>query len=81
MAVCVRESAPGGPIVVVLPQPVSISTCTMVISSGPEILRNPLDLTIEQGHEIGLAIFLACAIAWGFRILAKVISTTDEGVS
>lgn len=78
MALCVIES--GGVLVLQSPQPSDTSTCAMVVSSGSELGNLPWNLTIEQAHEIGMSVFLACAIAWGFRVLAEVISKTDEGV-
>lgn len=69
--ICVTYS--GTAVVFQDPQPATITdeTCTYVLQKPSEIERSPFVLTTEQGSQIGMSIMLACAIAWGFRLIAK----------
>jgi hypothetical protein len=77
VATCIVADV-SGVLSVVTPQPADVSACTYVVVSGAEVSQSPWLLTIEQAHQIGLCILLACAIAWGFRLIAEAIRTTDE---
>jgi Na+/H+ antiporter NhaC len=63
------------------PQPADVSTCAYVVSSGSELGNMPWNLTLEQGAEIGMSMFLALAIAWGFRMIGRHFFDPQEGDS
>lgn len=77
MAICLQADV-NGVLSVMTPQPSDITTCAYVVASGSEFGNEPWNLTIEQGHEIGMYILLACAIAWGWRYIGRHID--DEPV-
>lgn len=79
--ICVTYSA--GQIIVQDPQPATIdnSTCAFVLLKPSEIESSPFNLTTEQGSQIGGLIMLVCAIAWGFRAVAKVLSSKYQSQS
>lgn len=72
-ATCVQADG-SGVLSVMAPQPADFSTCTLVVVAGTEVAASPFAMTIEQGQQIGMAIMLACAVAWGFRLLARAIN-------
>lgn len=60
------------------PQPSDLTACSYVLGSYSETAPDVWQLTPEQGLEIGGAILLVWAIAWGFRMVTRVINL-DEG--
>jgi len=77
MAICI-EADVNGVLSLVDPQPGDTSTCPYVVTSGAEVGSVPWALTIEQAHEIGLAILLICAVAWSLRYIADFIDRNEE---
>lgn len=77
--ICV-EALPDGSLSVVDPQPADTSGCGMVLVSGLEAASSPWALTPEQGSDIGGAILAVWGLAFVFRLLARTLSTVDEGV-
>lgn len=79
VALCVQEQS--GNLVFVSPQPVDTSSCASVVLSGAEaataLAGNPFVLTVAQGAQIGTAIAVCWATAWGLRMIAWAISKSD----
>jgi len=61
--------------------PCDVAQITGVTFDEYSTLRNPvfLPLTLDEGAAIGTAIFVAFAVAWGFRQIASVIAEADLG--
>ena len=74
---CVEQDI-NGVILALDPQPADVSLCPLVLVSGPEAALSPWALTPEQGAEIGGAILLVWAIAFGFRAVARTLSTAQS---
>lgn len=71
--ICVQADS-SGVVSVIVPQPADVSACTMVLASPPEIGFSPWAMPIEDAVAIGTAIWLAWAIAFGVRAVARAIS-------
>lgn len=74
---CVAQGDDGF-IYVVDPQPVTVAECGLVLVSGQEAVSSPFSLTNEQGAQIGGAILLVWAAAWGCRTLYRQITYQEE---
>lgn len=64
------------------PPPADLSTCPLVVPTYQEYLEASqndwLNLTPEQGAQIGGAILLVWSIAWVIRVIARVLIQSDE---
>lgn len=67
---CVQINGSGA-VVDVVPQPVDLSTCSLVISSGAEVVGSPFALTLSDASSLAVAIGLLWAVAWVFRVLSR----------
>lgn len=62
-----------------MPQPATVTDCTLVIASPGELASNsPWNLSISAAQEIGAWIALAWATAWIFRQVGLVIAQRSE---
>lgn len=79
MAYCVSVDGTGA----VVATGGSLADCTGYVLLTPDEFQQSqglfAPLSASEGASIGGAIFLAWAIAFGFRAIGKVITETDEG--
>lgn len=75
--ICVAVDS-NGVLYAVEPQPVSVIECGLVVSSGAAAVASPFHLTVEEGAQIGFAVLLIWALAYGFRLLARVGNFNDN---
>jgi len=68
---CIEPNPITGDLRLVNPQPEDTGACAYVIASGAELGNLPWNLTVEQALEIGLYIWVAFAVAFGFRKIAE----------
>lgn len=80
MTICVQVDT-DGTIYAVQPQPVEVSACSYVLVSGDAALNSPFSLTPEQGAQVGGAVLLVWAVAYVFRVLARVLNVDEKGDS
>lgn len=66
-----------GAIVVVDPQPVEVSGCSLVVQSAADAV-SPFALSPEQGGQISVAILSVWSVAYVFRLFIRTLSTVDE---
>lgn len=76
--ICVQIS--GSDLVIQDPQPATISdsTCSYVLQKPSELSVSPFAISVEQGQQIGIAILLLCALAWGFRMVRETIQSSTS---
>lgn len=80
MTICVQVDT-DGTIYAVQPQPAEVSACSYVLVSGDAALNSPFALTPEQGAQVGGAVLLVWAVAYVFRVLARVLNVDQNGDS
>ena len=80
MAFCVQVGLDGA-IYAVDPQPVVTDSCSLVLVSGEEAGNDLLNLTAEQGSQIGGAILLVWALAFTFRMIIRAFNVDENGDS
>lgn len=80
MAFCVQVGLDGA-IYAVDPQPVVTDSCSWVLVSGEEAGNDLLNLTAEQGSQIGGAILLVWALAFTFRMIIRSFNVDENGDS
>lgn len=80
MTICVQVDT-DGTIYAVQPQPAEVSACSYVLVSGDAALNSPFALTPEQGAQVGGAVLLVWAVAYVFRVLARVLNVDETGDS
>lgn len=80
MAFCVQVGLDGA-IYAVDPQPVVTDSCSLVLVSGEEAGNDLLNLTAEQGSQIGGAILLVWALAFTFRMIIRSFNVDENGDS
>lgn len=65
-------------VTVVLPQPVDVTACSMVIGNYAETANPWNQLSAVQGAQIAGAILVVWAVGYAFRVLIKSLRTIDE---
>lgn len=77
---CVTLAA--GQLVAIDPQPLvpDATNCALVVQGFHELGSDVLQLTPEQGGQIGSAVLLVWAIAFAFRLFIQAISIGDSNV-
>lgn len=73
---CVTPT-PDGFLAVANPQPVQATDCTLVVLSPAEA-ASPFNLTIEQGHILGVSILGVWAVAYVFRVIGIFLMREGE---
>lgn len=71
---CVAIDASGF-VVDVAPQPVEVSACVLVLSSGGEIGANPFNLSQADGEAIAWAVVAVWAIGFVWRAFIQALKT------
>lgn len=77
MAACV-VLGPGGELVLQVPAPADLSTCSMVVPSGPEVIGNPLALSAADGGAIAGAVVLVWGAGFVGRALIRALSLGES---
>ena len=80
MALCVQVDLDGF-IQAVQPQPVETDACAWVLVSGEQVGNELLNLTAEQGAQIGASILLVWAVAFSFRMIIRAFNVDQNGDS
>ena len=70
MATCVYVDS-WGLLQVMNPQPTDLSTCAMLLASPSDLSSVWAPLSASDGLSIGLAIWIAWMVAFGFRVLRR----------
>lgn len=73
------EADNNGTILLVQPQPVDPTVCSMVLATPAEIGSSPFALSVNDAVAIGSAIWLAWAIAWWARIAVRALDFNSTG--
>jgi len=76
--ICLEQNTTTGALQPIYPQPADFTTCTLVAGSYSELSVDVWQITPAQGAEIGMEIMLVWAIAFGFRMVARVISDSTS---
>lgn len=77
MAACV-VLGPSGELVLQVPAPADLSTCSMVVLSGPEVIGNPLALSAADGGAIAGAVVLVWGAGFVGRALIRALFLGDS---
>lgn len=64
-----------GFVVDVDPQPVEVSACALVLSSGGELGANPFNLSQADGEAIAWAVVVVWAIGFAWRAVIQTLKT------
>lgn len=62
-----------GFVVDVIPQPATVTECSLVLASPSEIGSSPFALTVEEGGMVGAAIMLLWGAAFGLRTIRRAL--------
>lgn len=84
MPICAKAvQQPDGTLLLALdPLVTDFSTCPYVVESGgANAWRELGNLTVDGAQQIGSAVGLFLAIAWGFKTLGRVVSSNPESES
>lgn len=77
--ICLELNPSTGDLRPINPQPVDLSTCSLVAGNYAETGPSELwQLTPAQGAEIGMSIMLVWSVAFGYRMVIKALSVGDS---
>lgn len=81
MSACVEAVAQAGGAYALhlAPAQTDLSRCAYIIADGSSTAWQELgNMSIENASQIGAAVGVVWAIAWGFRFIARTIRNTDS---
>lgn len=47
-------------------------------AESDKMLSTPFNMTVEEGGQLGASVLMVWAVAWGVRMIARILSTGDE---
>lgn len=50
-------------------------------AEADKMLSSPFNMTVEEGGQLGGAVLMVWAVAWGVRMIARILNTGDEASS
>ncbi len=67
--ICLQQNLTTGALEVMNPQPVDLTTCSMVLSSGADAVNVPWSLSVSDASSVSAAIISVWGLAWAIKAL------------